>query len=223
MRLNIAIDGPVSAGKSSVSDAVAKKLGILHLDTGAMYRALGLAALEAGIDPGDEEKIVELCRKLKVSVTYGADGQHTFVEGRDVTGMIRTPEVGMAASTVSRYAEVRKEMVRIQQRLAAETDMLVDGRDICTTVLPNATVKFFLTADQEKRAKRRYLELKEKGMEEPFEKVLEDLKKRDEQDMNRPVEPLRQAPDAVLVDSTNLTFDETVDTIVRIVKEKCHE
>lgn len=223
MRLNIAIDGPVSAGKSSVSDAVAKKLGILHLDTGAMYRALGLAALEAGIDPGDEEKIVELCRKLKVSVTYGADGQHTFVEGRDVTGMIRTPEVGMAASTVSRYAEVRKEMVRIQQRLAAETDMLVDGRDICTTVLPNATVKFFLTADQEKRAKRRYLELKEKGMEEPFEKVLEDLKKRDEQDMNRPVEPLRQAPDAVLVDSTNLTFDETVDTIVRIVKEKCRE
>lgn len=223
MRLNIAIDGPVSAGKSSVSDAVAKKLGILHLDTGAMYRALGLAALEAGIDPGDEEKIVELCRKLKVSVTYGADGQHTFVEGRDVTGMIRTPDVGMAASTVSRYAEVRKEMVRIQQRLAAETDMLVDGRDICTTVLPNATVKFFLTADQEKRAKRRYLELKEKGMEEPFEKVLEDLKKRDEQDMNRPVEPLRQAPDAVLVDSTNLTFDETVDTIVRIVKEKCHE
>ena len=213
----------MSAGKSSVSDAVAKKLGILHLDTGAMYRALGLAALEAGIDPGDEEKIVELCRKLKVSVTYGADGQHTFVEGRDVTGMIRTPEVGMAASTVSRYAEVRKEMVRIQQRLAAETDMLVDGRDICTTVLPNATVKFFLTADQEKRAKRRYLELKEKGMEEPFEKVLEDLKKRDEQDMNRPVEPLRQAPDAVLVDSTNLTFDETVDTIVRIVKEKCHE
>lgn len=223
MRLNIAIDGPVSAGKSSVSDAVAKKLGILHLDTGAMYRALGLAALEAGIDPGDEEKIVELCSKLKVSVTYGADGQHTFVEGRDVTGMIRTPEVGMAASTVSRYAEVRKEMVRIQQRLAAETDMLVDGRDICTTVLPNATVKFFLTADQEKRAKRRYLELKEKGMEEPFEKVLEDLKKRDEQDMNRQVEPLRQAPDAVLVDSTNLTFDETVDTIVRIVKEKCHE
>ena len=223
MRLNIAIDGPVSAGKSSVSDAVAKKLGILHLDTGAMYRALGLAALEAGIDPGDEEKIVELCRKLKVSVTYGADGQHTFVEGRDVTGMIRTPEVSMAASTVSRYAEVRKEMVRIQQRLAAETDMLVDGRDICMTVLPNATVKFFLTADQEKRAKRRYLELKEKGMEEPFEKVLEDLKKRDEQDMNRPVEPLRQAPDAVLVDSTNLTFDETVDTIVRIVKEKCHE
>ena len=134
--------------------------------------------------------------------------------------MIRTPDVSMAASTVSRYAEVRKEMVRIQQQLAAETDMLVDGRDICTTVLPNATAKIFLTAAQEERARRRYLELKEKGMDEPYEKVLEDLKARDEQDMNRPVEPLRQAPDAELVDSTSLTFDETVEAIVRIVEAK---
>ena len=220
MRLNIAIDGPVSAGKSSISDAVAKRLGILHLDTGAMYRALGLAVQRAGIDTQDEEKVVDLCRKLKVSVSHEADGQHTFVEGEDVTGMIRTPEVSMAASTVSRYAEVRKEMVRIQQQLAAETDMLVDGRDICTTVLPNATAKIFLTAAQEARARRRYLELKEKGMEESYEKVLEDLKARDEQDMNRPVEPLRQAPDAELVDSTSLTFDETVDAIVRIAEAK---
>lgn len=220
MRLNIAIDGPVSAGKSSISDAVAKKLGILHLDTGAMYRALGLAVLRAGIDTQDEEKVVDLCRKLKVAVSHEADGQHTFVEGEDVTGLIRTPEVSMAASTVSRYAEVRKEMVRIQQQLAAETDMLVDGRDICTTVLPNATAKIFLTAAQEERARRRYLELKEKGMDEPYEKVLEDLKARDEQDMNRPVEPLRQAPDAELVDSTSLTFDETVEAIVRIVEAK---
>ena len=222
MRLNIAIDGPVSAGKSSISDAVAKRLGILHLDTGAMYRALGLAVQRAGIDTQDEEKVVDLCRKLKVSVSHEADGQHTFVEGEDVTGMIRTPEVSMAASTVSRYAEVRKEMVRIQQQLAAETDMLVDGRDICTTVLPNATAKIFLTAAQEERARRRYLELKEKGMEEPYEKVLEDLKARDEQDMNRPVEPLRQAPDAELVDSTSLTFDETVEAIVRIAEAKRH-
>ena len=222
MRLNIAIDGPVSAGKSSISDAVAKRLGILHLDTGAMYRALGLAVQRAGIDTQDEEKVVDLCRKLKVSVSHEADGQHTFVEGEDVTGMIRTPEVSMAASTVSRYAEVRKEMVRIQQQLAAETDMLVDGRDICTTVLPNATAKIFLTAAQEERARRRYLELKEKGMEEPYEKVLEELKARDEQDMNRPVEPLRQAPDAELVDSTSLTFDETVEAIVRIAEEKRH-
>ena len=222
MRLNIAIDGPVSAGKSSISDAVAKRLGILHLDTGAMYRALGLAVQRAGIDTQDEEKVVDLCRKLKVSVSHEADGQHTFVEGEDVTGMIRTPEVSMAASTVSRYAEVRQEMVRIQQQLAAETDMLVDGRDICTTVLPNATAKIFLTAAQEERARRRYLELKEKGMEEPYEKVLEELKARDEQDMNRPVEPLRQAPDAELVDSTSLTFDETVEAIVRIAEAKRH-
>ena len=220
MRLNVAIDGPVSAGKSAVSDAVAKRLGILHLDTGAMYRALGLAATRAGIDTGDENKVVEFCRSLKVSVSHEADGQHTFLEGEDVTGLIRTPEVSMAASTVSKYAEVRKQMVRIQQQLAAETDMLVDGRDICTTVLPNATAKIYLTAAQEERARRRYLEMKEKGQEEPFEKVLEDLKARDEQDMNRKVEPLRQAPDAELVDSTHLTFDETVEAIVRIVEAK---
>ena len=220
MRLNVAIDGPVGAGKSSVSDAVAKRLGILHLDTGAMYRALGLAALRAGIDPADEQRIVDLCRKLKIAVAHAEDGQHTFVEGEDVTGLIRTPEVSMAASTVGRYAEVRREMVRIQQRLAAETDMLVDGRDICMTVLPNATAKIFLTAAQEERARRRWLEMKEKGQEEPFEKVLEELKKRDEQDMNRPVEPLRQAPDAELVDSTHLTFEETVEAILRIVEAK---
>ena len=220
MRLNVAIDGPVSAGKSSVSDAVAKRLGILHLDTGAMYRALGLAATRAGIDTGDENKVVEFCRSLKVAVSHEADGQHTFLEGEDVTGLIRTPEVSMAASTVSKYAEVRKQMVRIQQQLAAETDMLVDGRDICTTVLPNATAKIYLTAAQEERARRRYLEMKEKGQEEPFEKVLEDLQARDEQDMNRKVEPLRQAPDAELVDSTHLTFDETVEAIVRIVEAK---
>jgi cytidylate kinase len=220
MRLNVAIDGPVSAGKSSVSDAVAKRLGILHLDTGAMYRALGLAAIRAGIDTGNEKKVVEFCRGLQVAVSHEADGQHTFLEGEDVTGLIRTPEVSMAASTVSKYAEVRKQMVRIQQQLAAETDMLVDGRDICTTVLPNATAKIYLTAAQEERARRRYEEMKEKGREEPFEKVLEDLKARDEQDMNREVEPLRQAPDAELVDSTHLTFDETVEAIVRIVEAK---
>ena len=223
MRMNIAIDGPVGAGKSSVSDAVAKRLGILHLDTGAMYRALGLTALRRGIDPGDEEKIVSLCRNLKVSVRHEADGQHTLVEGEDVTGMIRTPEVSMAASTVSRYAEVRRAMVRQQQRLAAETDMLLDGRDICTTVLPNATAKIYLTASPEVRARRRWLEMQEKGMNESYEKVLEDVIRRDEQDMNRVVEPLRKAEDAELVDSSGLTFDETVDRILAIVEAKTHE
>ena len=222
MRLNIGIDGPVGAGKSSVADAVAARLGILHLDTGAMYRALGLTALRRGIDVQDEEAIVALCRDLGVSVRHEADGQHTFVRGEDVTGLIRTPEVSMAASTVSRYAQVRKEMVRIQQQLASETDMVLDGRDICMTVLPNATAKIFLTASPEERARRRFLEMQAKGMSDTYEQVLEELKKRDDQDMNRPVEPLRQAPDAVLVDSTHLGFDEVVDEILRIVEEKSH-
>ena len=220
MRLNIGIDGPVGAGKSTVADAVAAKLGILHLDTGAMYRALGLTALRQNIDVQDEQAIVDLCGKLKISVSHEADGQHTFVEGEDVTGLIRTQEVCMAASTVSRYAEVRKAMVRLQQKLASETDMLLDGRDICTTVLPNATAKIYLTASAEERARRRFLELQKKGSEESFEQVLQEVIKRDEQDMNRPVEPLRQAPDAVLVDSTNLSFDEVVDAILAIVEEK---
>ena len=220
MRLNIGIDGPVGAGKSTVADAVAAKLGILHLDTGAMYRALGLTAMRRGIDIQNEQKIVELCGNLKISVSHGEDGQHTFVEGEDVTGMLRTQEVGMAASTVSRYAEVRRAMVRLQQQLAAETDMLLDGRDICTTVLPHATAKIYLTASAEERARRRFLELEKTGKPEPFEQVLKEVIARDEQDMNRPVEPLRQAEDAVLVDSTNLSFDEVVDTIVRIVEEK---
>ncbi len=220
MRLNIGIDGPVGAGKSTVADAVAARLGILHLDTGAMYRALGLTALRRGIDLQDEEKIVSLCGELNISVSHEADGQHTWVEGEDVTGLIRTQEVGMAASTVSRYAEVRKAMVRLQQKLAAETDMLLDGRDICTTVLPNATAKIYLTASAEERARRRFLELQKKGSTEPYEQVLKEVKERDEQDMNRPVEPLRQAEDAVLVDTTNLGFDEVVEAILAIVEEK---
>ena len=220
MRLNVGIDGPVGAGKSTVADAVAAKLGILHLDTGAMYRALGLTAVRRGIDVQDEQAIVSLCRSLHFSVSHEEDGQHTFVEGEDVTGLIRTQEVGMAASTVSRYAEVRREMVRLQQQLASETDMLLDGRDICTTVLPEATAKIYLTASAEERARRRFLELQKKGSQETFEQVLEEVKKRDEQDMNRPVEPLRQAEDAVLVDSTNLSFDEVVDAILSIVEEK---
>ena len=222
MRLNVAIDGPVGAGKSTIADAVAARLGILHLDTGAMYRALGLTALRRNIDMQDEQAVVELCNGLDISVTHGEDGQHTFVEGEDVTGLIRTQEVGMAASTVSRYAEVRKAMVRLQQRLAAETDMLLDGRDICTTVLPKATAKIFLTADAEERARRRFLELQQKGGTETFEQVLEEVKKRDDQDMNRPVEPLRRAEDAELVDSTNLSFDEVVERILAIVEEKRH-
>lgn len=220
MKLNIGIDGPVGAGKSTVADAVAQRLGILHLDTGAMYRALGLTALRRKIDIQDEKAVVDLCDSVHISVSHEADGQHTYADGEDVTGLIRTPEVGMAASTVSRYAEVRKAMVRLQQQLAAETDMLLDGRDICTTVLPKATAKIFLTATAEERARRRWLELQQKGLPDTYEEVLKVLKERDHQDMNRAVEPLRQAEDAVLVDSTDLDFDQVVERILEIVEEK---
>ncbi len=222
MAFNIAIDGPVGAGKSSVAEEVARRLGILHLDTGAMYRALGLTALRRGVDPASEEEVLGLCRSLHITVSHEADGQHTFVDGEDVTGLIRTPEVSMAASTVSRYDGVRKEMVRLQQRMAAETDMLVDGRDICTTVLPEATVKIFLTASAEKRAWRRFLEMREKGLPDSYEQVLEELKKRDDQDMNRKVEPLRRAEDAVLLDSSDLSFEEVVERVLAIAEEKRH-
>ena len=220
MRLHIAIDGPVAAGKTTLGDALAARLGILHLDTGAMYRALGLTALRRGIDTQDEQAIVDLCRKLTISVSYGEDGQHTFADGEDVTGLIRTPEVSKAGSMVSRYAEVRKIMVKLQQKLAAETDMILDGRDICTTVLPNARVKIYLTAAVEERARRRWLERQRKGMPDTYEEVLQAVKERDYQDMNRKVEPLRQAEDAILMDNTNMTVDEEVEAVLKILKEK---
>ncbi|MBE5797452.1 MAG: (d)CMP kinase [Clostridiales bacterium] len=223
MILNIAMDGPVGAGKSSIADAVAAKLGILHLDTGAMYRALGLTAIRRGVDLADEQAVTQLARTIKVSVAYDVDGQRTLVDGEDVTGLIRTPEVSMAASAVGRYLGVRKEMVALQQRLAATTPMLVDGRDICLRVLPDAPVKIYLTASAEERARRRWLEMQQKGDTTPYETVLVDLRARDEQDMNREVDPLRPTEDAVIVDSTGIGFDEVVEQILGIVKEKYHE
>ncbi len=223
MILNIAMDGPVGAGKSSIADAVARELGILHLDTGAMYRALGLTALRRGVELADEQAITELARTIRVSVAYDEAGQRTLVDGEDVTALIRTPEVSMAASTVGRYLGVRREMVALQQRLAATTPMLVDGRDICLRVLPDAPVKIYLTASAEERARRRWLEMQQKGDTTPYETVLADLRARDEQDMNREVDPLRPTEDAVIVDSTGIGFDEVVAQIIRIVKEKYHE
>lgn len=220
MVLNIAMDGPVGAGKSSIADAVAKRLGILHLDTGAMYRAIGLTALEKGVPVQDEQAVTALCQSLSMTVGHAADGQHTLVDGRDVTGFIRTPEVSMAASTVAKYAGVRAAMVALQRRLAQKTPMLVDGRDIGTRVLMNAPVKIFLTASAEERARRRYQEMRNKGMDANFDDVLRDLRARDEQDTHRAVDPLRAAEDAVTVDSTHLTFDEVVEAILRIVADK---
>ena len=219
MPLTIALDGPVGAGKSTVADETAKRLGILHLDTGAMYRTVGLWALKQGIDLADEEGVTAMAERLRLSVRYAEGKQHTLVEGEDVTGSIRTPEVSMAASTVARYQGVRKAMVALQQKLADEQPMLVDGRDIGFRVLPNATLKVFLTATAEERARRRYLELQKKGLPDTYEQVLSELRKRDDQDMHRAVDPLQVAPGARVLDSTHLNMNEVVETLVAWAKE----
>lgn len=216
--LNIAIDGPVGAGKSTIADEVASRLGILHLDTGAMYRAVGLAVLQHGVDLQDEEAVTDLCKQSQVDVRYENGAQVTLLDGRDVTGMIRSQEVGTAASAVSRYAGVRRLLVQRQQELAQTQPMLLDGRDIGTVVLPNAPVKVYLTATPEARAMRRLKQLLEKGETADFAEVLAEVNARDEQDMNRAVDPLRQAEDAIVVDSSDLTFEETVQAILRLTE-----
>jgi len=218
MPMNIAIDGPVGAGKSSIADAVAARLGILHLDTGAMYRALALNALRSGVDLGDEAAVTACCEAAQVSVLYENGAQRTLLFDEDVSGLIRTGEVSAAASSVSKWAGVRRLMVRAQQELAKTADMLIDGRDIGTVVLSDSPCKIFLTAAPEERARRRYLQNLEKGDTTPYEQVLSELNARDAQDMNRKVTPLRQAEDAVLVDSTDMTQEQVVNAIIRIVE-----
>lgn len=220
MSLNIAIDGPVGAGKSSIAREVARRLNILHLDTGAMYRALGYAALAQKISPEDENALDGLCARVSIVVRFLNGRQQTLVDGMDVSHLIRTPAVGMAASTVSRFKAVRSHMVALQRALARETSMVVDGRDIGTNVLPDANVKIFLTAAPEERARRRYLELKEAGGKDTFEAVLSDLLKRDLQDSTRPIDPLRPAEDAVMLDSTHLNMDQVVKEILGIVEAR---
>ena len=219
MPLTIALDGPVGAGKSSVAEETARRLGILHLDTGAMYRAVGLYVLRQGISTEDEEQVSSLAEGLRMDVRYVDGTQRTLVEGEDVTAQIRTPQVSMAASAVARYPRVRQAMVALQRRLAAEQPILADGRDIGTRVLPQAALKVFLTASAEERARRRFLELQAKGLPDTYEEVLAELKKRDDQDMHRAVDPLRPAENARILDSTSLSFEEVVDTLVAWAKE----
>ena len=219
MPMNIAMDGPVGAGKSSIADLVAKRLNIMHLDTGAMYRAVALYMLKNGIDLDDERAVENVCDGVQVDVRYENGAQQTLLCGEDVSEKIRTPQVSAAASAVSRWPAVRRRMVAAQREIAKTADMLIDGRDIGTNVLTDAPVKIFLTATAEERARRRWQQQRERGVDEPFEKVLEELNARDAQDMNRPTDPLRQAEDAVLVDSTALTPEQVVDVIVKIVEE----
>ena len=220
MPLTIAIDGPVGAGKSSIAKQVAQRLNILHLDTGAMYRAVGYAALTKNIATSDEKALAELCAKVNISVKYSDGRQHTLVDGVDVSPLIRTPEVGMAASAVSRFMAVRSHMVSLQRSLARETSMVVDGRDIGTNVLTNAGVKIFLTASAQERARRRHLELVAAGQNVAYDDVLRDLNQRDHQDSTRSIDPLRQAEDAVLLDSTGLDKEQVVERILSIVEAR---
>ena len=218
MPMNIAIDGPVGAGKSSIADQVAAKLNILHLDTGAMYRTFGLYALRSGADMTSEEELSRLVEKVQVNVLYENGAQRTLLFDEDVTDLIRSGEVSAAASAVSKWPAVRRRMVRAQQELAQTADMLIDGRDIGTVVLKDSPCKIFLTASAEERARRRYEQNVAKGDMTPYEQVLTELNARDLQDMTRKTDPLRQAEDAVLVDSTDMTVEEVVSAIVKIVE-----
>lgn len=214
MAMNVAIDGPAGAGKSTIAKAIAAKMGYVYVDTGAMYRAMALYFLRAGIASNDEEKISSAVDDISVSIKYEDGAQHVILNGEDVTGLIRTEEVGNMASASSVYAPVRSKLVALQQELAKTTDVIMDGRDIGTVVLPNADVKIFLTASVECRAKRRFDELVAKGMEADFDKIAKDIEERDYRDSHREISPLKQAEDAILVDSSDMTVDEVVNTII---------
>ena len=210
----IAIDGPGGAGKSTIAKLIAKKLGIDYIDTGAMYRALGLKMMNLGLELQDEEALKEVLAKTEIDFKDG----DIILDGQVVSELIRTPEVSMAASKVSAFSFVRKHMVAAQQKMGESKSVIMDGRDICTDVFPDAEYKYFVTADAKERAMRRYKELLEKGQEAVFEQVLADIEQRDYNDSTRAVSPLKQAPDAELVDTTHMTIEEVVNYICDKVK-----
>ena len=218
MGYNVAIDGPAGAGKSTVAKRVAKELGFIYVDTGAMYRALAVFFLKRGLKPQDTEKIAEVCKEAQVSIGYEDGIQQVYLNGENVTSLLRTEEVGNMASVSSAVKEVRAQLLELQRELARTKDVVMDGRDIGTNILPNADVKVYLTASVETRAKRRYLELQEKGVECNLEEIAHDIEERDTRDMNREIAPLKQADDAVLVDSSDMTIDEVVESIKSLCK-----
>lgn len=223
MSLNIAIDGPAGAGKSTIAKAVARELGCTYVDTGAMYRAMALFLIREGVDLKDGAAIIEKCGGAHITISHQNGAQAVFLNGEDVTAHLRTEEVGNAASVVSPIVEVRQKLLQLQRQLAAEKDCVMDGRDIGTCVLPNAQVKVYLTASSAVRAKRRYDELTAKGEAGDLEKIRVDIEERDYRDAHREVSPLRQAEDAVLVDTSELTIREVTGKILEIVRGKLGE
>ena len=219
MSMNIAIDGPAGAGKSTIAKRLAKKLGFIYVDTGAMYRAMAYYFLQKQVDPSDEATIAAMCPDVDVTITYEENEQQVLLNGKNVNGFIRTEEVGNMASSVSTYPVVRAKLVELQRQLAAKSDVIMDGRDIGTCVLPDAQVKIYLTASSATRAKRRYDELTAKGETCNLEQIEKDIIDRDYRDMHRETSPLKQAEDAVLVDSSEMNIDEVVDAIYQIYEK----
>lgn len=218
MAYNIAIDGPAGAGKSTIARAVAEKMNLIYVDTGAMYRALALFLVRQKTDLQNQKKIIEQCKNADVTIRHENGVQVVYLNGENVNAYLRTEEVGSAASVISPIAEVREKLVELQRRLAAENDCIMDGRDIGTCVLPKAQTKIYLTASSSVRAKRRFDELTAKGENCELEKIRADIEERDQRDMNREISPLRQAEDAVLVDTSDMTIQEAADRIMAICK-----
>ena len=207
---NIAIDGPAGAGKSTIAKMAAKKLDFIYVDTGAMYRAMALYFLRREIDAKDEKKIAEACEHINVTIAYQEGEQQVLLNGENVNAFIRTEEVSMMTSNTSKYPAVREKLLYLQRELAAANNVIMDGRDIGTCVLPDAELKIYLTASASERAKRRYLEQKERGVESDLAQIERDIIARDEQDMNREIAPLKQAEDAIYLDTSDMTIEEVV-------------
>ena len=218
MGYNVAIDGPAGAGKSTIAKLVAKEKGYIYVDTGAMYRGLAIHFLDKGIQPQETEKVIEACKDAEVTIAYEDAVQHVYLNGKDISSRLRNEEVGNMASVTSAIPEVRKKLLELQQNLAKTLNVIMDGRDIGTCVLPHADVKVYLTASVETRAKRRYQELQEKGEDCNLEEIAHDIEERDRRDMTREIAPLKQAEDAVLVDSSDMTIAEVVKTIVDLCR-----
>ncbi len=218
--INIAIDGPAGAGKSTLARAVAAELGYIYVDTGALYRAVGLKFSRNGADTTLDCDIEGTLADTKVDIAFVGDEQHVFLDGEDVSGEIRTPTASMMASAVSAVPAVRAFLLELQRRLARENNVVMDGRDIGTVILPDAKVKIFLTASDEERARRRFVELNEKGVATTFEDVLADMRQRDYNDSHREIAPLKPADDSVMVDTTKLNLEESRQAILKVIKEK---
>lgn len=216
---NIAIDGPAGAGKSTIAKMAAKKLDFIYVDTGAMYRAMALYFLRREIDAKDEKKIAEACEHINVTIAYKEGEQQVLLNGENVNAFIRTEEVSMMTSNTSKYPAVREKLLYLQRELAAANNVIMDGRDIGTCVLPDAELKIYLTASASERAKRRYLEQKERGVESDLAQIERDIIARDEQDMNREIAPLKQAEDAIYLDTSDMTIEEVVTKIVSLVQK----